>query len=105
MEPILVQTTFEQKEDAQTLATLLLEKRLIACAQIVGPVTSLYWWKKQIDQAEELILIMKSHQANYARLEQEIIQHHPYETPEIIVMPVVQGSNAYLSWLNNELKQ
>ncbi len=104
MEPILVQTSFGEREDAMRIAKILLKKRLIACAQITGPGTSLYWWQGKIEYADELILVMKSSRACYAELEEIILEHHPYETPEILAVSVSQGNSAYLGWLAGELK-
>ena len=102
---IVVHTTFEEKEEALTLARILLEKRLIACVHIESPVDSLYWWKGAIEQAQEYRLVMKSSKVLWEELQQQIQKHHPYDVPEIIALPVFAMSKDYQKWLNEELQQ
>jgi periplasmic divalent cation tolerance protein len=100
---IQISTTVEQKKDAETIANELLQKRLAACVQIVGPVTSYYWWNGTIDQAAEYLCLIKSRQDLYLRAEAAIRNMHPYEVPEIIATPIVNGSRDYKEWLAAEL--
>jgi periplasmic divalent cation tolerance protein len=102
-EYIQVFTTTEKKEDAQKVAKELVGKRLAACAQIVGPITSTFWWEEKIDEAEEWFLIMKTRDDLYGDLEKAILEIHPYEVPEILAVPVIAGSQSYLDWLNREV--
>lgn len=102
---IVVHTTLEGKEEALALGRILLEKRLIACAQVESPVDSLYWWKGVIEQAQEYRLVMKSSQDLWNKLQQEIQKHHPYDVPEIIAVPVFAVSESYQQWLGEELQQ
>ncbi len=104
-ETIVVTTTLERYEDAVRLAKKLLEKHLIACAQIDSGVQSLYWWQGKIEQAEEVRLVMKSNQSLWERLEEEITRQHPYEVPEIIVTDVCAVAEKYQQWLNEELSE
>ena len=103
-EYIQVQTATEKMEDAQKIAKALLERRLAGCVQIVGPIVSSYWWKGNIETAEEWLCLIKSRQDLFEELEKAIVELHPYETPEIIATPIVAGSADYLAWLNDELK-
>jgi len=73
--------------------------------QIVGPITSTYWWKGSIETAEEWLCLIKTSQNLYADLEKVIKEMHPYETPEIIAIPILTGSSDYLQWLDNELRK
>ena len=73
--------------------------------QIVGPITSTYWWKGSIETAEEWLCLIKTSQNLYADLEKAIKEMHPYETPEIIAIPILTGSSDYLQWLDNELRK
>jgi len=100
---IQVVTTTEKKDHAALIARTLVEKRLAACCQIVGPVTSVYRWQGQIETAEEFQLIAKSRRALYARIEQAIAETHPYDVPEILAVPVADGSREYLAWLDGEV--
>lgn len=100
---IQVVTTVEKREDAQRIARVLVEKRLAACAQVVGPVTSTYWWEGRVEVAEEWQCLLKTREDRFGALEQAIREIHPYEVPEIISMPLVQVSSAYREWLRREL--
>ena len=104
-EYVQVVTTTEKKEDAEKIAKAIAEKRLAGCIQIIGPITSTYWWKGNVETAEEWLLFIKSKKNLYEELEKAIKEIHPYETPEIIAMPIVAGSKDYLEWLENELKK
>ncbi len=85
------------------MADLLLEARLIACAQITGPITSCYWWNGKIEKSTEYLLSMKSVEHLYQNLEREIMDKHPYETPEIIAVSITHASEDYLIWMQQEL--
>ncbi len=101
---ILVSTTFESKEEAEKMASYLLEERLIACAQITGPITSCYWWKNDVENSIEYGLAMKSMEELYVPLERSIKEMHPYETPEIIAVPIIHIDKEYLEWMKMELQ-
>lgn len=100
---IQVITTVAVQEDADKLARLVLEKRLAACIQITQ-CSSLYHWQGAIEQDNELKLIMKSSVNLYPQLEKFILDHHPYDTPEILATPVQFVNSGYLNWLAGELK-
>jgi len=103
-EYIQVFTTTEKREQAEKIARALVEKRLAGCVQIVGPVVSTYWWKGKVEIAEEWLCFIKSKKSLFNELEKAIKEVHPYETPEIIAIPIVEGSKNYLEWLKRELK-
>jgi periplasmic divalent cation tolerance protein len=100
---IQVITTTDKKEDAERIARRLVEMRLAACVQIIGPVTSIYRWKGKIETAGECLCLIKSRQENYGAIEGTIRSLHPYEIPEIMAVPVTAGSRDYLDWLRAEL--
>ena len=102
---IQVVTTTENREDAEKIARALVEERLAACAQLVGPIESTYWWKGSIETSQEWVCYIKTHESLYDELERAIKAIHPYETPEIIAMSIVAGSNDYLEWLSREVKK
>jgi periplasmic divalent cation tolerance protein len=102
---IQVVTTTEKKEDARKIAQTLVERRLAGCVQVIGPVTSTYRWKGVIETAEEWMCIIKTRKDFYPELEKSIREVHPYEVPEILAVPVVEGSKDYLEWLGNEIKK
>jgi periplasmic divalent cation tolerance protein len=101
---VQVTTTTETKADAQAIADTVVEKRLAACAQVIGPITSTYWWQGKIETAEEWLCAIKSKAALYEKLEQDIQAIHPYEEPEIIATPIVKGSKGYLAWLDENTR-
>ncbi|MGH9753135.1 MAG: divalent-cation tolerance protein CutA [Blastocatellia bacterium] len=96
---LVVLTTVEKQEDGERLAGLLVERELAACVQILPPMTSIYRWQGAIERASEVLLLIKTTGAAYPRLEAAIKENHPYQTPEIIALPVEAGSGEYLNWL------
>ncbi len=100
---IVVLSTCGSAEEAASIARALVERRLAACVNIVPGVRSVYRWKGAVEEAGEWLLIVKSSQALFERLEEELRKMHSYETPEIVALPVVAGSASYLEWLSAEL--
>ena len=100
---IQVMTATDKREDAERIARSLVEMRLAGCVQILGPVTSIYRWKGQIETAGEWLCLIKSRAECYGAIERAIRSLHPYETPEILALPVAAGSRDYLEWLRGEL--
>lgn len=97
--------TTPSKQEAQKIAQQLLEKRLIACANITGPVSSLFHWSGKIEQAEEYLVFMKSRKDLFEKLTETVKALHSYEVPEILALSVVDGSRGYLEWLGSCLVQ
>lgn len=104
-EYIQVLTTTQKREDAERIARTLVQKRLAACVQVLGTISSTYWWKDKIEEAEEWLCIIKSEKHLYEELERTIKGIHPYETPEITAVSIVTGSREYLGWLHQELQK
>lgn len=100
---IQVTTTVETREDADMLARHVLAKRLAACVQI-STCCSLYHRQGAIEQADEYRLVMKTRLDLYTQLEQCILDNHPYDTPEILAVPVSLLSTGYLEWMKAELQ-
>jgi periplasmic divalent cation tolerance protein len=103
-EYIQVVTTVEHKTDAEKIAKNLVEKRLAACVQILGPLTSYFHWQGKLDSAVEYLCLIKSREDLFTVLEAAIISMHPYEVPEIIATPITKGSKDYFNWLASELE-
>jgi len=103
-EHIIVIVTTASKLEAETIVQRLLEAKLIACANIVGPVHSRFCWAGKIDSAEEFLVLMKSRRNLFGKLSETVKALHSYEVPEIIAIPVIDGSKAYLDWLNDCLR-
>ncbi len=101
--PVIISTTVEQRQDAEKISALLLEKRLIACAQIQGPISSSYWWQGKRVTAQEFLLTMKSIERLAAQIEEAILAVHPYSIPEIIMAPISRINADYRQWLEKEV--
>lgn len=102
--PIVVLVTASSREEAEKIAKNLLEERLIACANIVGPAHSLFWWDGKIDEATEYILLMKTRIDLFEKLSERVKALHSYQVPEIIGLPIIAGYKPYIEWLNSSLK-
>jgi periplasmic divalent cation tolerance protein len=89
---------------ADHLAARLVEERLAACAQVLGPVSSIYRWKGTIEGAEEWHCYLKTTLARVPALRTRVLALHPYEVPEIIVLPIVGGEPAYLRWVQESVQ-
>jgi len=96
---IQLTTTIDTRAAAMRLARALVESRLAACVQIIGPITSIYRWKGNVEQAKEHLCIIKTRAALFRKVEAEIKRLHSYEVPEIIALPISKGSRRYLAWL------
>lgn len=97
---IVVIVTCRSQAEAKKIARAVVEARLAACANVLGvPVQSIYRWKEKVETAKEVLLLMKSTRKRFSALEREIRRLHSYETPEIIAVPIVAGSAAYLQWI------
>ncbi|MEU6241132.1 divalent-cation tolerance protein CutA [Streptomyces sp. NPDC047024] len=101
-EYLTVLTTTDTPDKAHTLATGAVESRVAACAQIDGPVTSVYRWEGAVRSEREWRIQFKTTAERYEALEAYIRDAHDYDTPEIIATPVVRGSGAYLAWVSGE---
>jgi periplasmic divalent cation tolerance protein len=99
-----VTTTLPQRDLAQQLATRLVELRLAACAQVVGPVISTYRWQGAIEVTEEWYCHLKTTLERVPELRDRIQALHPYEVPEIVSLPIVDGDPAYLRWIQESVQ-
>jgi periplasmic divalent cation tolerance protein len=98
-----VMTTTDRAEHADALARALVEARVAACVQVLGPVQSHYRWKGDVEHAEEWLLLVKTSNAKLDELTEAIGAHHRYDVPEITVTPIVGGSTAYLAWIGDSV--
>ena len=99
---VQVYTTTETREDAGKIAKDIVAKRLAACAQIQGPVESIFWWEGSLNTAEEWVLVMKTRKDLLKDLELRIQELHPYEVPEIIASSISGGNSDYFRLLDSE---
>jgi periplasmic divalent cation tolerance protein len=98
---IAVLMTVPNAEEATRVAEMLIKRKLAACVQLLPPMTSIYIWKGEVERASEILLIAKSTRAKFDELEAAVRAIHSYETPEIIALAIVAGTEAYLSWLSS----
>ncbi len=103
MQAILVTTTCDKKEVAGTIAKAVLENRLAACVQVLGPVESSYWWNHSICVDREYLIQMKSEKNLFSPLARLIKSLHTYEIPEIIATELCNVDDDYLAWMKQEL--
>ncbi len=103
-EHLQVVTTVDAEEKAREIAHALVERRLAACAQVVGPIASVYWWQGRVETAREWMCVLKTRRDLYGELEQALRSLHPYEEPEILAVPIAAGSSTYLAWMDGVLK-
>ena len=99
---VQVITTVSKRSEADKIARVLIDKKLAACVQIIGPIKSAYRWKGRIENAKEWICLIKTRKTLYKKVESAIRKIHPYEVPEIIAMPIVAAGKDYLKWLSDE---
>ena len=100
----MVTTTIDSPDTADALAKAAVTVRLAACAQVVGPVRSVYRWDGAVEETEEWVLTLKTTAGAYAALERFLLDEHPYEVPEIVPVPIVAGNPAYLTWIATETR-
>jgi periplasmic divalent cation tolerance protein len=96
---IQVSTTTETEQAAQEIAAALVEQRLAACVQISGPIQSVYRWQGEVEHSQEWLCTAKTRAALFSQVEQAISALHAFECPEIIAVPIIDGSASYLTWL------
>ena len=101
--PYLVLSTVPSLKEAKIIAEVLISKRLAACVNIIPEVQSLFRWQGAVDQAKELLLVIKTEARLLKPLEKAIRKHHRYDIPEIVALPIAWGSKPYLNWLRDSL--
>ena len=101
-EELLVFTTVPDEETAEKISQHLVENRLAACVTRTAVCKSVYWWQGKITNDNEHILFIKTQAKRYPELEKALVTIHPYEVPEVIAIPLIQGFGKYLNWLNEE---
>jgi periplasmic divalent cation tolerance protein len=102
---IIVLSTCDSEQQAERIARHLVEKRLAACVNISGKIRSIYRWKNAIEDASELLLVIKTRRDLFPKIRAEIAAIHSYEVPELLALPVVDGADSYLAWLDRELAE
>lgn len=98
---LLVLCTCPDQTSAERIATTLVQESLAACVNISPGIHSVYRWEGRVEQTQEILLLIKSTGSVYNALETRIQELHPYELPEIIAVPIIQGAQSYLEWINS----
>jgi periplasmic divalent cation tolerance protein len=99
---VVVLSTAGSQEEAERIATALVEERLAACVNLVAPITSIYRWQGAVERAAEVLLVIKTRRARAAQLVARLRELHSYDVPEAIVLPITAGARPYLEWLGAE---
>jgi periplasmic divalent cation tolerance protein len=88
---------------AQALASGLVERRLAACAQVLGPISSTYWWEGAVETAQEHLVLAKTTAGRFEDIREHVRSEHPYDNPEILAVPVTAAAGPYAAWLRDVL--
>jgi periplasmic divalent cation tolerance protein len=102
-EYLQIVTSVDSQINAQIIADALVSSRLAACVQVIGPISSTYWWEDEMETVEEWQCIVKTRSDMYDEVERVITLIHPYKVPEILATSVKSGNSAYLRWMDAEL--
>ncbi|QEG33998.1 divalent-cation tolerance protein CutA [Bythopirellula goksoeyrii] len=100
---IQIDTTTASEAEAQQISRGLVEQRLVACAHIIGPVSSIYHWKGQVEEDKEWHCLFKTRESLFNKVADAIRKSHSYKCPKIIALPIIEASEDYLAWMNSEL--
>ncbi len=101
----VVLVTAPDMKTARKLARLALKQRLVACANIIPGLESHYWWQGKIENSREVLVLFKTTRPLLERLEKLVLQEHPYDTPEFIVLPLAKGNKRYLTWCEDVVQR
>ncbi|MFA6384589.1 MAG: divalent-cation tolerance protein CutA [Candidatus Omnitrophota bacterium] len=101
---VVVLITAANKKQARMIAGALVERKLVACVNVIDRVSSLFWWKKKVDKATEVLIVAKSTRGKLPRIIASVKSLHSYTVPEIIALPVVGGNRDYLDWIDESIR-
>lgn len=102
---IQIQTTCASEEEAQKIAAAVVDKRLAACAQVTGPITSTYRWEGNVETTQEWLCTIKTMHERFPAIRDAILEIHSYQIPQIVTLPIIDGNNAYLDWLSDQSRE
>jgi periplasmic divalent cation tolerance protein len=102
---IVILVTAASRRECRKIARHLIEARLAACVNITQPIESLYRWEGKIADDDEFLMLIKSTRELFPKIKKEISRIHSYHTPEIICLPIIDGSRNYLQWVTDSLKK
>jgi len=104
VEYIVVFITASGQDEAKKIGSTLVSNKLTACSNIISSIQSIFFWKGKVCNENEVLLMLKSTRHNFSEIVTEVKKIHSYETPEIIALPIVEGSQDYLQWIEDETK-
>ena len=99
-----VTVTTSGREESDSLGRMVVERRLAACAQVSGPITSTYWWEGKVTSATEWLCTLKTTAGRLEKLVAVVREAHSYDVPEIVAVPITAGHGAYLAWIEDETR-
>ena len=102
---VAIFVTVESQEQARRISDVLLQRKLIACANMIKNVESFFWWQGKVDHREELMLIMKSREELLGEVVRLVKENHSYEVPEVIALPIIGGNPDYLRWIDESVEK
>lgn len=103
-EYIVVLVTCANKEEGEKISQSLVEKKLVACVNLVPEITSRYWWQGKIEVSSEILLTIKSKKSLFKEIVAEVKKLHSYTVPEIIALPIIAGNKDYLNWIQKSVE-
>jgi len=103
-EPIVVFVTCGSEEEAVKISNALVEEKLAACVNLIPPIRSIYRWEGKIWDEKEWLLFIKTQRKKFDELEKKVKSLHSYTVPEIIALPIIEGSSSYFNWINENTK-
>lgn len=104
MNYIVILITCPNIKEANNIASVLIDKKLAACVNIISKIDSIFHWQRKIDKAQEVLLVVKSRKSLFKKITATVKKHHTYHTPEIIALPIILGNKKYLDWLKDSTK-
>jgi len=101
---LVVLATFPDAETARQIGTTLVREQLAACVNLIPSIESIYRWEGKVETGDEILAILKTTREAYPALESRLLDLHPYDTPETIALPIVDGASRYLDWLDESVQ-
>ncbi|MBC8551170.1 MAG: divalent-cation tolerance protein CutA [Candidatus Brocadiales bacterium] len=101
---IVIYITTGSISEAKKIGRTLVEEKLVACSNIISPIRSIYSWQGEICDDKEALMVLKTRKKLFKQIVKRVEELHSYDLPEIIAMPIIEGSEKYLSWINEETK-
>lgn len=101
---IVVLITAKNKREANKISKSLLDDKLIACANVIDGIDSLFWWKGKVCREKEVLLVIKSTKSKFKKIVSAVKNIHSYDVPEIIALPIIDGNPDYLKWIKDSTK-